>query len=104
MTYSVSLKCNNEFIFISVQCLTNKGIPCKFPFIYKKNEYNHCIKSHFGNFCAIKVDRNSKPKYERCSDDCPTTTIAPATTTAASTTTIESDDGKPFIIVEILIF
>ena len=38
------------------------------------------------------------PKYERCKDDCPTTTIAPATTTTASTTTIKSDDGKPFII------
>ena len=49
------------------------------------------------------MDRNSKPKYERCRDDCPTTTIAPATTTAASTTTIKSDDGKSFIIAEIQI-
>ena len=61
-------------ILISGQCLTIKGIPCKFPFKYKDKSYNFCAKSLLGNFCATEVDRDSKLKdYGKCGEDCPTT-------------------------------
>ena len=70
----IIMKCKDGFIRISVQCLTNKGIPCKFPFIYKNKNYNYCAESLLGNFCATEVDKNSKLKSPGiCEESCPTT-------------------------------
>ena len=59
---------------ISGQCLTTKGIPCKFPFKYKDKSYNGCAQSLLGNYCATEVDRDLKlKKHGICGEDCPTT-------------------------------
>ena len=69
------LRIIKRYVLILDQCLTTKGIQCKFPFIYKRKRYNHCVASPLGNWCATEVDSNLKmkrQKHGRCNDNCPT--------------------------------
>ena len=73
-SYVNLLRIIKRYVLISDQCLTTKGIPCKFPFKYKRKRYNYCVESPLGNWCATEVDSNLKmkrQKHGRCNDNCP---------------------------------
>ena len=60
-------------------CETIHGDPCKFPFIYKGEEYSHCISESGKAWCATSVDDITRHviTYQYCQETCTTEEFRP---------------------------